>query len=65
MSPKAAYDLIGDLPQVHVMAGARRAFDCELIFLSDWISSRLTGNQIGPRQLELPPKRPVDDSAGS
>ena len=26
---------------------------------------KLSGNQIGPRQLELPPKRAVRDSAGS
>ena len=29
------------------------------------MSSRLTGNQTGPRQLELPPNMPVVDSAGS
>ena len=27
--------------------------------------SALTGNQMGPRQLELPPKSPLVDSAGS
>jgi hypothetical protein len=29
------------------------------------ISRKLVGSQIGPRQLELPPKRPLVDSAGS
>ena len=29
------------------------------------MSRKLIGNQIGPRQFELPPKSPVEDSAGS
>ena len=31
----------------------------------EWTLSMFAGNHTGPRQLEFPPKRPVDDSAGS
>ena len=33
-------------------------------FWSDSMTRKLTGNQTGPRQFELPPKRPDRDSAG-
>ena len=31
----------------------------------EWTLSMFTRQPHGPRQLEFPPKRPVDDSAGS
>jgi hypothetical protein len=63
-------DLDRNLEQRDLIARTRRALDFKVVSvkLIKLISARkirpLTGIQIGPRQLELPPNIPVFDSAG-
>ena len=64
-------EFLRHLPERQFRAGACRAFYREIVaielmvFLERLDQQEIDGNQIGPRQLEFPPKAPVADSPGS
>ena len=68
---EAVSQVMGDLLQRQLLPRAGRVLDLErvleeaVVALEGPITRKLTGNQRGPRQLELPPNILVVDSAGS
>ena len=63
--------VVGDLVERQLLPRAGRVLDLELVAEEPRVAVErlddevVDGNQIGPRQFELPPNMPVVDSAGS
>ena len=62
---QAARHFAGHLPQSHHLSRPGRELNLEIVtkvvveFLQRFDQQKFTGNQMGPRQLELPPNSPV------